>query len=257
MKKPIIAAQLYTLRDLLNGKNEAEIRQVLTEVKDIGYTAVQISGVGEVTPALAETYRSICQELDLDICATHFNLDYMEKNLEWVVDIHKLWRCDYAGVGSMPESMRDEASLMPFINRMNLLGQQLKEVGIQLVYHNHRFEFEQSEGKPWLQIMLEGFDPEVVQFELDTYWVQAGGANPVTWINKVAGNMGIMHLKDMSIVDNEQLFAEIGQGNLEWPAIMEAAVKAEVTYAAVEQDSDTEDPMASLKISYDFLQGLL
>jgi len=257
MTRPIIAAQLYTLRDLLNGSSREEIYKVLKEVKDIGYTAIQISGVGEVTDQLAKIYEEVASELDLDICATHFGLDYMEDNLDHVIKVHKLWKCVYAGIGSMPEDLRHSEGIEPFIKRCNSLGQKLKEAGIQLVYHNHRFEFEKLEGKPWLQWLLDGFDPDCVQLELDTYWVQAGGGDPVEWVKKVSGNMGIMHLKDMRIVKDVQEFAEIGQGNLDWKKILEAAEQSGVKYAAVEQDAFTEDPLKSLEISYKYLASLM
>jgi sugar phosphate isomerase/epimerase len=256
MKKPIIAAQLYTVRELLNGKNEAEIKSVLSKIKDMGYDAIQISDIGDVTLEVAELYKTIAAELNLDICATHFSLDFMEANTELIIEIHKKWECIYAGVGSMPLEVRTTDQLDGFISRMNRLGEKLKAAGIWLVYHNHKFEFEKMEGQPWLQYLLDHFDPSCVQLEIDTYWVQAGGASPVTWINKVAGNMGIMHLKDMRIVNDEQQFAEIGQGNLEWINILEAANAAKVAYAAVEQDSFTEDPLESLRISYEYLKAL-
>lgn len=257
MSELIIAAQLFTVRELLQGKSEEEIKEVLSKVKNIGYKAIQISGVGEITPELGKTYEKVAKELDLKICATHFSLEYMEENTQWIVDIHKKWQCSYAGIGSMPEHLRTENGLMEFVDRCNELGKRLKKEGIQLIYHNHKFEFEKMDGKPWLQILLDKFNPEYVQLELDVYWVQAGGANPVTWINKVADKMGIMHFKDMRIVDDEQRFAEIGQGNLEWMDIIEASRNANVCYAAVEQDRHTEDPMESLKISYDFIKKLL
>lgn len=256
MKKPIIAAQLYTVRELLTDKSEEEIREVLTTIKTIGYEAIQISGVGEVTPEKAEIYRKIADELELDICASHFSIEYMEENTEWLIDIHKIWQCSYAGVGSMPEAYRNSENIDVFIGKMNKLGEKLKAAGIQLIYHNHKFEFEKVNGKPMLQYMFEQFNPAFVQMEIDTYWIQAGGANPVTWINQVAGNMGVMHLKDFRIVKDEQQFAEIGQGNLEWVEILEAANQAGVTYAAVEQDSFTEVPIESLKMSFDYLKSL-
>lgn len=257
MKKPIIAAQLYTLRDFLAGKSETEIRRILTQVRHMGYTAVQISGVGEVTPELAETYKTICLDLALDICATHFSIDYMEENLEWVIEVHKKWQCSYAGIGSMPEELRTAEGLQIFIDRCNVLGKELNAEGIQLVYHNHRFEFEKLDGTPWLEILFKGFNSDYVQMELDTYWVQAGGANPVSWIDLAAGNLGIIHFKDMRVVKDEQQFAEIGQGNLEWPEIIAACRRAKVTYAAVEQDSNTEDPLNSLRMSFEYLEEIM
>lgn len=256
MKKPIIAAQLFTVRELLADKSEEEIRKVLTEISQIGYQAIQISGVGLVTPEKAEIFRKVASELKLDICATHFAADYMEDNLDWVIKVHKLWDCSYAGVGIMPESYRQADKLDDFVILMNDLGKQLKEAGIQLIYHNHKLEFEQKDGQTWLDYLYQHFNPDYVQMELDVYWVQAGGGSPVTWINKVAGKMGVMHLKDYRIVKDEVQFAEIGQGNLEWVPILEAANEAGVTYAAVEQDRFTDDPIQSLKESYDYLMTL-
>lgn len=256
MKKPIIAAQLFTVRELLAGKSEEEVRKVLTKIKEIGYSAIQISGIGVVTLEIAEMYANIAQDLELDICATHFSLEFMEENTDLVIEIHKKWQCEYAGVGIIPDEFKSNDKLDTFISRMNQLGKILKEAGIWLIYHNHKLEFEKIDNKPWLEYFLEKFDSTCIQLELDTYWVQAGGANPVSWINKVSGHMGVMHLKDMRIVDNEQQFAEIGQGNLEWIPILEAANHGNVKYAAVEQDRFTDDPIESLRISFDYLNSL-
>lgn len=251
-----IGAQLYTLRDLLKGQNKEVTRDVLKKVKAIGYDHIQVSGIGEITPEVAEMYRDITKELDLNICATHFSLPYMEAHLDWVIELHKMWQCNYVGIGSMPQEMREAKHLEAFIDRCNALGQKLKAEGIQLIYHNHHFEFEHVDGKPWLERMLEGFNAEDVQLEIDTYWVQSGGGDPVAWVEKVCGNMGVMHLKDMRIVKNEQQFAEIGQGNMNWRKILDAAQRSGVTYAVVEQDGFTEDPIGSLRESMVYLQGL-
>ncbi|GKX31447.1 AP endonuclease [Vallitalea longa] len=256
MNKPIIAAQLFTVRELIADKSEAEIREVLTKIRKIGYKAIQISGVGEVTPEKAEIFSKIAKELEFDICATHFNIKYMQENIDWVIKIHKMWDCQYAGVGIMPKEYQQSDKLCEFVDIMNEVGKKLKKAGIQLIYHNHKMEFELKDGQPWLQYLYDNFNSEYVQLELDVHWVQAGGANPVTWINKVAGNMGVMHLKDYRIVNNEVQFAEIGKGNLEWTKILEAAYNAGVTYAAVEQDRHTDDPVQSLKESFDYLSTL-
>lgn len=256
MKKPLIAAQLFTIRDLLQGQDEAGVRAVLTKVKNIGYEHVQVSGVGEVTKDVCSIYEKVTQELGLNICATHFALPYIEENLDWVIEIHKRWKCEFIGVGIMPDELKNPQGLDVFVERMNTVGKTLKENGIQLIYHNHRFEFEQTNGETWLDHLLTHFNPEFVQLELDIHWVVAGGGNPLSWINKVSQNMGVMHLKDFKIVQNERQFAEIGYGNIEWVEILEAAVKAGVIYAAVEQDRHTEDPIESLKMSFDYLGSL-
>ena len=68
--------------------------------------------------------------------------------------------------------------------------------------------------------------------------------------------MPVVHLKDMVIVEDEQAAAEVGEGNLNWPAILQACQYAEVEWYAVEQDICRRDPFDSLRISYENLRGM-
>ena len=60
----------------------------------------------------------------------------------------------------------------------------------------------------------------------------------------------------MVIVDGEQVMAEIGEGNLNWPDILQACRDAEVEWYAIEQDVCRRDPFESLKISYENLRAM-
>jgi sugar phosphate isomerase/epimerase len=243
------------VRELLQGKSREEIYDVLKQIKDIGYGSVQISAVGEIDKKLAETYRDICAELGLVICVTHTSLDKLESELDWIIEYHKMWGCTKIGIGSMPDDMRNEKGMHDFIPRLNSIGRKVAPHGQKIVYHNHKFEYEKFDGKTMMETLFDELDPECIEFEIDTYWVQAGGENPVNWIYKTNGRMSIIHFKDFRIKADEQQFAEIGQGNLNWDLIIEACKETGVEYAAIEQDSFTDDPIASLKMSYDFLKG--
>ncbi|MCB0030032.1 MAG: sugar phosphate isomerase/epimerase, partial [Anaerolineales bacterium] len=85
---------------------------------------------------------------------------------------------------------------------------------------------------------------------LDTYWVQHGGADSVDWVHRLAGRMDVIHLKDMVIQERQQVMAEVGQGNLNWPGILAACAETGVAYAAVEQDICQRDPFESMAMSY-------
>ena len=255
MKDFRITAQLYTVRELLQGKSPEEIYSVLKQIKEIGYDSVQISAVGNIDRKLAETYRDICEQLELEICVTHTNLDKLENDLDWVIEYHKMWGCTRIGIGSIPEDMRYEQGMRDFIPRLNAVAAKVAPHGQKIVYHNHKFEFEKFDGKTMMETLFQEFDPENIEFEIDTYWVQAGGENPVNWIYKTDGRMSIIHFKDFRIKNDEQQFAEIGQGNLNWDMIIDACTETGVKYAAIEQDSFTDDPMASLKMSYDYLKA--
>ncbi len=252
-----LAAQLFTVKDLLKDQPEVEIYRVLKEIKDMGYTAVQISGVGDIDAQKADVFQRVCQQLELNICATHLSLAALEADIDWVIQYHKLWNCQYVGIGSMPAEYKTYEGVIEFANKCNALGKTLIEAGIHLIYHNHKFEFEKFQGKTMMDMLYDGFDPRYVEFEIDTYWIQAGGQDPIYWINKVNNRMGVIHFKDFRIVKDEQQFAEVGQGNLNWPGIIEACRNTQVVYAAVEQDGFTQDPIASLRQSIQYLKTVL
>ncbi|HCQ05107.1 MAG TPA: sugar phosphate isomerase/epimerase, partial [Candidatus Latescibacteria bacterium] len=72
-----------------------------------------------------------------------------------------------------------------------------------------------------LNILIEDSDP-ALGFEIDTYWIQYGGGDPTVWITKVKDRCPIIHFKDLAVVGREQVMAEIGEGNMNWPGIVAA-----------------------------------
>lgn len=252
MDKKAIAAQLYTLRDFL--KTPEDIGKTLKRVKEIGYDAVQVSGVG---PIESSRLKDMTDELDIKICVTHIPFERIKNDAEKVIQEHKLWGCKYVGLGAIPvEYRKSREGYEAFAREFSEMGKQYSDNGLQLVYHNHKFEFENFDGMTGMDIMLKESDPETFGFELDTYWVQAGGADPVEWIRKVEGRMGVVHFKDMAIKDDRQVFAEIGEGNLNWTAIIRACKDTGVEWCAVEQDVCQRDPFESLAMSLRFLEKL-
>jgi sugar phosphate isomerase/epimerase len=125
-------------------------------------------------------------------------------------------------------------------------------------YHNHNHELMRIGKKTWLGTLYEKADASLLMAEIDTYWIQAGGGDPVSWIARCAGRMPLLHLKDMCIgPEREQRFAEIGEGNLNWPAILKEAEAAGAEYLLVEQDHCYgRDPFESLAISYRNLSAM-
>jgi sugar phosphate isomerase/epimerase len=104
-----------------------------------------------------------------------------------------------------------------------------------------------------MDILFSETDPEYFGFEIDTFWIQSGGANPVEWIYKVNGRMDVVHFKDMAIKEDQQIFAEIGEGNLNWDAIVKACRETGVKWYAIEQDKCLRDPFDSLTMSLKYL----
>lgn len=78
----------------------------------------------------------------------------------------------------------------------------------------------------------------------------------MSWLRKLKDRMRIVHFKDMAIVEGKQVYAEVGEGNLEWPEIIQACREAEVEWYLIEQDVCQRDPFESLKLSLDNLREL-
>lgn len=240
-----IAAQLYTLREHL--KTPEDIDKTLTKVKEIGYDAVQVSGMGPIDP---QDLKTIADREDLTICATHIGFDRLKNELQTVINEHKLWECKYVGLGAMPEEYRkDKEGIMDFIEEISIIAKDIKENGLQFIYHNHNFEFLKLGNKTGMDFLLENTDPETFDFEIDTYWVQAGGGDPAQWIANVAGRMEVVHFKDMAVKSWEPIMAEVGEGNLNWERIIQTCKDIGVQWVCVEQDVCQRDPFESLAIS--------
>lgn len=255
MDRPVLAAQLYTVREFT--KTEEGLADTLRKVAAIGYTAVQVSAIGPIPPARV---RDLVREHGLTICNTHIGYDRLWNDLPAVIEEHRLWECRHVAIGSLPQPYRAAGAdgYRRFAREANEVGRQLHEAGLTFSYHNHAFEFQRFPGAAAtaLDIIYDETDPRYVQAEIDTYWVQYGGGDPAAWIRRLRDRMPVIHLKDMTIQDNQPVMAEVGEGNLNWPAILDACREANVAWYAVEQDICRRDPFESLAISYRNLTAL-
>jgi len=250
MNRQVLAAQLYTIRD--HTGDAAAFAESMAKIRQIGYPAVQISGIG---PIPDDQVKAILQENNLTVCITHIPFDRLQNDLDGVVAQHHLWDCRHVAVGSMPVRYRQggEDGYTAFAKDASVIGKNLHANGLTFSYHNHSFEFCRFGKRTGLEIIYEESDPRYLQAELDTYWVQHGGGDPAAWIRRLKGRMPVIHLKDMVIVDDQQAMAEVGEGNLNWQAILDACGEAGVEWYAVEQDTCRRDPFESLRISFENL----
>ncbi|MBW7461241.1 sugar phosphate isomerase/epimerase, partial [Paenibacillus sepulcri] len=129
MKKSQIAAQLYTVRNFT--KTAEDLDASLKKIKEIGYEAVQVSGIGPIEP---EAVREMCQRHGLTICATHVPFDWLLHDLESVMKVHQSWGCRYVGIGSMPAEFRTGlAGYQEMARTLSGIGAKLSEAGLELI----------------------------------------------------------------------------------------------------------------------------
>lgn len=255
MSKPVLAAQLYTVREFT--KTLDDFAASMKKIKDIGYTAVQVSAIG---PIADEDVRKVTDDLGLTICNTHVRpSEALWNDLDSVMKQHDVWGTKHVAIGSMPGEYQNdgEDGYKRFAAEANQIGEKLHAAGFTFSYHNHNFEFVRFGDRTGMDIIYGETDPRFLQAEIDTYWVQAGGGDPAVWIKRMKDRMPVIHLKDMVIVGREQRFAEVGAGNMNFEAILAACKEANVEWYAIEQDNAYgRDPFECLKVSYDNLVAM-
>jgi len=245
-----IAAQLYTVRNLI--RTPAEIAATLKRIRRIGYSAVQVSGMG---PIAEQELKRILDGEGLVCCATHEPPERILQSPQEVAErLHQL-DCRHTaypsprGVDmSQPEDIRQLA------RQLDQAGAILRKHGITLSYHNHAMEFFRHDDRTALELIYALSRPQHLAAELDTYWIQAGGGNPAVWCRKMKGRLPLLHLKDFGVkADGTAEFREIGSGNLNWAEIIEGASMSGCEWWIVEQDQTSGDPLHSLESSRKFL----
>lgn len=248
MKKSQLAIQLFTLRDFL--KTPEDIATTLKRVKKIGYDAVQVSGMG---PIAAEELLKMLDGEGLVCCATHEPGVNICENTAVVIERLAKLKCKYTAYPYPHKVPTSEAEAIALAGQLNAAAEKMAAAGQVLTYHNHAIEFMKFNGKTMLDIFYD--NAPAMQSELDTYWVQHGGANPVSWIKKMAGRLPLLHMKEFGIVDNQITMFHIGGGNLEWDAIVSAAEAGGTEWFIVEQDRCLIDPFESIKLSYEYISA--
>ena len=239
MAKPKIGIQLYTVRDLLADDFVGTLKQV----RKIGYTHAELAGHG---PYTATELKKVLGDMGITPACDHCPIDRLEGDIRTVIDETLTSGAEYLVCPCLPEERRtDEAAWRRRADVLKRAGQACRANGIRLCYHNHSFEFVRLGPRYALDLLYDETEPDCVQAELDTYWVKHGGADPVDYINKLSGRCPVLHLKDMAD-DAEQSFAEVGEGILDFPAILTAAKNAGTAWAMVEQDVCPGNPLDSI-----------
>ena len=249
-----IGAQFYTIRE--HCKTLEDFAESLKKVADIGYTTVQISGT---CPYDAQWLKEQLDKNDLKCVITHTPAARLQNETVAVCDEHKIFGAGCVGLGMHTIKGDLEEEYAKFVSLYKPVAKTIKEQGLYFMYHNHDQEFQKIGGKTILEKMAEDFAPDEMGFTLDTFWVQAGGASPLEWVEKLKGRLPCIHLKDFRYARGgfTENICAVGDGNIHFEPIIQAAEAAGTQYLLVEQDNcHGEDPFECLARSYRNLRAM-
>ena len=246
-----LAVQMYTLRN----EQAKDFAGTIKEIARIGYSGVELAGYGNLKSA-----RDVKKALDdagLKVCGGHWIIEQLETELPKILDENEVLGNKTIVCPWMPEERRQSADAWrKTAAALTRIGGECQKRGFTFCYHHHSFEFARFDAKSGMDILIESSDPKLVKLELDTYWLAHGGEDPAAFINRVGNRVALLHVKDMAD-GPEQRFAPVGAGKLKFGPILQAAAKAGVKWAIVEQDNcyDTP-PIEAVRMSFRNLQKL-
>ena len=250
-RKVKIGAQLYTVREFMQTKRD--LAATLKKIADMGYKYVQVSGTCKFS---ARWMDKQLKKNGLICPLTHYDRNKIYKKTEQTIKKHKRFGCDHIGIGYAPLDSREHFD--EFYEAAYPAAMKIKDNGMQLMYHNHNFEFENKIGDEYIMdVLCREFAPEELGVTLDVYWAKFAGRDPVEEIYKIGKRISCAHLKDLvECEDGTKKFGYVGEGVLDFDKIIEALEEVGTEYAFVEQDDCYgEDPFECLKKSYDYLKS--
>ncbi|OGX68661.1 MAG: sugar phosphate isomerase [Paenibacillus sp. RIFOXYA1_FULL_44_5] len=245
-----IGLQLYTLRSEM----AADLEGTLRKVASLGYEGVEFAGYFDFP---ADKLRSLLDELGLTAIGSHVGLVNLRGNLAGEIEYVKAIGGSYIICPHVADNERKDAdNWKKLYVELQEIGEQVTKQGLQFGYHNHAFEFDiQVDGEFALDALYQATNSEQVLAEMDVCWVQYAGQDPVSYINKYAGRLPLLHLKDFAKDEqNHMQTLELGQGIVQLDEVIAAAAQAGVKWLIVEQDRCQNPPLESIANSMKWLK---
>ncbi|QGR00260.1 sugar phosphate isomerase/epimerase [Paenibacillus psychroresistens] len=249
MAKMNVGLQMYTLRE----ETAIDFVGTLHKVAKIGYEGVEFAGYGGLT---AVELKELLEQLKIKAIASHVSLAQLTTHLDEEIDYNLTIGSRYIVCPYVADDDRQtEAQWLAIIQQLQVIGQRCAERGIGFAYHNHDFELlQQVNGVFVLDAMMKEVPEAALLMELDSCWVHHAGQNPQAYIAQYSGRIPLLHLKDMQkLPSGETLTVELGRGEVDLIAIIEASAKAGVEWLIVEQDKCTNPPFESIEESYNWV----
>ncbi|HKG05450.1 MAG TPA: sugar phosphate isomerase/epimerase [Pedobacter sp.] len=252
-----VGLQLYTLRELL----PKDVKGVIEKVAKAGYKEVETYGYTAESGFWgldAKSFKALLDANGLKAPSGHFGLDEYIKTgdkeilkplLAGAAELNmEYFTCPFLA----PDLRTSLEDYKKIAGRLNEAAELAKQSGLQMAYHNHDFEFVKYGDTTGYDILLQETNKDLIQFEMDLYWVVRSGNDPKALFDKHPGRFVMWHVKDMDKTDNT-INTEVGNGKIDFKSIYKHAALAGLKHLIVEQENFSIDPFESIKKSFDYV----
>lgn len=203
------------------------------KVADLGYHALE--GVDHHLRGDTAGNVQRLHDMGLRVLTIGANREGLRDKLDEIIANAKAHQASFVTVWWIPMETRE--SILGDAELFNKVGLRLAGEGLKLCYHNHEQEFKKVfNGVYALDILAEHTDPAALYFNVDIAWATYGGEDPARVIRRYASRVPVIHVKDLSRLDERNHFTALGTGVVKIRESLLAARETGVEWAVVEQD---------------------
>ncbi|WP_300022992.1 sugar phosphate isomerase/epimerase [uncultured Maribacter sp.] len=233
-----VGLQLYSLRNQF----KMDVANTLGLINEWGITKIE---GGETYDMPLEDFKALLSENDLEMVSVGASFDDLENNLEKVVKNAKDFGATYVMCAWVPhdDNKWDLEETTHATDVFNKAGKILKKNGLVLAYHPHGYEFRPYKSGTLFDYMAQNAND--FTFELDVFWAQHGGADPLALMKKYPKKITLLHLKDMEKGiegnntghEHNDTNVVLGTGQIDIAGIVKQAKKLGIEYMFIEDES--------------------
>ena len=242
-----IGVQLYTVRSVMATDPEG----TLATIADIGYEEVELAGLYGMS---AREMKALLDAAGLAATSSHHSLEEVRGGWEATLEAAVALGQRLVVVPALPVAERDGEALRRVADDFNRAGEAARAAGLRFGYHNHDWEMRPGpDGARPIDLLLDRTDPELVDWQMDVFWVVHAGADPIAELDARAGRVTSLHVKDRTAAGE---MADVGAGVIDFRPVLARAGELGLLHQYVEHD-EPGDPIASVRASFRALAALV
>ncbi len=258
-----LGLQLWSLRDQMKQSPTA----ALDLAKSYGVTEVETAGI----PAgmTAEQFATELKSRGLTVVSAHTGYGDLQKDVDLAIRNAKTLGAKFLVCPYPPTDKNkvfSEEIAQQAAANFNTWGEACRKAGLRFGFHPHGLEFRPTKGgkgETVFDLLVRDTKPELVSFQLDVFWVFHAGQDPVKLLEKYPNRWISLHIKDMRKGAVTHLITgntpptdkvTVGQGQINWPAVLRAAQKIGIQQYYIEDETPT--PLQCIPDSLKYLRAL-
>jgi len=242
--------QLWTVKEDM-AKNA---KDTLRKISTYGYKQIEsFEGAQGIFWGMKNTeFKKYMDDLGMKIISSHcaHTVDFERKAAEAAEIGMKYLICPWLGPQKSINDYKKAAA------QFNKCGEVCKKNGIRFAYHNHDYSFKITDGQVPQEVMMNSTDKNLVDFEMDIYWVVAAGQDPKEWFAKHPGRFKLCHVKDLAKTAKGHESVQIGKGTIDFASVLKDGTSKGLQYYIIEQEAFTgTNPLESAAADAKYMKG--